>query len=99
VREKPNAGRTHVIRLTRSIECLDYAEEFAVRITRQSLVTEIDRASWVDWDQQGRLVFARDGKIFAGLMEDNGSLTEKQLIDFNQSKLEPLPAPEWATKW
>src|SRR5262249_8501963 len=39
VREKPNTGRTHVIRLTRSIEYLDYAEEFAVRTTRQSLVT------------------------------------------------------------
>src|SRR5215831_1314687 len=99
VREKFNVGCTHVIRLTRSIECLDYAEEFGVRSTKQSVVTEIDRASWVDWDQQGRLVFARDGKIFAGSMEDNGALNEKQLFDFNQSKPEPLPAPECATKW
>jgi len=99
VREKFNVGRTHVIRLTRSIECLDYAEEFAVRSTKQSVVTEIDRASWVDWDQQGRLVFARGGKIFAGSMEDNGPLTEKQLIDFNQSKPGLLPDPKWATEW
>lgn len=31
VREKANPGGSYVIRLTRSIECLDYSEEFALR--------------------------------------------------------------------
>lgn len=99
MREKANPSRTHVIRLTRSIECLDYSEEFAVRNVKQSLVTEVDRASWMDWDQQGRLVFARHGKIFAASIKGDGQLTEEQLIDLNPSKPESLPAPEWATKW
>jgi hypothetical protein len=99
VREKANPGCTHVIRLTRSIECLDYSEEFAVRSVKQPFVREIDRASWADWDQRGRLVFARDGKIFAGSIKDNGHFTEERLIDLNPSKPTPLPAPEWAIKW
>lgn len=99
VREKVGPGRKHAIRLTRSIEHLDYSEEFAVRPVKQSLMTEIARASWADWDQQGRLVFARDGKIFAASIRDNESLAEDLLIDLNQSRPEPLAPPEWATKW
>lgn len=99
VREKINPGHTHAIRLTRSIERLDYSEEFAIRNVRQPVVTVIDRASWVDWDQQGRLVFARDGGIFAASIKVNGYLTEERLIDLNLSKPEPVPTPEWATKW
>lgn len=87
------------MRLTRSIECLDYSEEFAALDSRQSLIAMIQRASWADWDQQDRLVFARDGKIFAGLLDDSGRLIEKELMDFNLSKPESLAAPEWAKKW
>jgi hypothetical protein len=62
-------------------------------------MTEIERASWADWDQQGRLVFARDGKIFAASIKDSGNLAEDLLIDLNPSKPKPLAPPEWATKW
>ncbi len=100
VREKTNPNRTHVIQLTRSIECLDYSEDFALRSVKQFLVANIARASWVDWDQQGRLVFARDGKIFAAAIKgDINNIVEKQLVDLNPSKPKPLPPPEWATKW
>jgi hypothetical protein len=99
VREKTNLSRTHVIRLTRSIECLDYSEDFAVRDMKQFLVANIAKASWADWDQQGRLVFARDGKIFAASINRDSDLIETLLIDLNPSKPEPVPPPEWATKW
>ncbi len=33
-------------------------------VSEKGSVTNIERARWVDWDQQGRLVFARDGRIF-----------------------------------
>jgi hypothetical protein len=99
VREKAGPNRTYVIRLTRSIERLDYSEEFELRHVNGSLVTKIDRASWADWDQQGRLVFARDGKIFAASIKDSGNLVEDLLIDLNPSKPKQLAPPEWATKW
>ncbi len=99
VREKLSPNQTHVIRLTRSIECLDYSEEFAVRTVKDSLVKNIEKTSWADWDQQGRLVLARDGKIFAVSIKDSGQLTEDLLIDLNPSNPEPLQPPEWAAKW
>jgi hypothetical protein len=100
VREKTNPNGTHVIQLTRSIECLDYSEDFALRSVKQFLVANIARASWVGWDQQGRLVFAWDGKTFAAAIKgDINNIVEKQLVDLNPSKPKPLPPPEWATKW
>jgi hypothetical protein len=99
LREKANPSHPHVIQLTRSIERLDYSEVFAVRNVKQSFVTNLERASWADWDQQGRLAFARDGKILAASIKDTGRLEEKLLIDLNPSKPKPQPPPEWATKW
>jgi hypothetical protein len=99
IREKVDADGSQVIRLMRSIEVLDYAEEFVVTKSGQSDVTELCRASWADWDQQGRLVFARDGKIFAGRLGDDGQLIERELTDLNSSKPEPVSAPDWAARW
>jgi hypothetical protein len=99
IREKVGPDGTHAIRFTRSIEHLDYSEEFAVRHLKKFFMTEIDRASWADWDQQGRLVFARDGKIFAASIGDKGNLVEDLLVDLNPAKPEPHAPPEWATKW
>ena len=99
VSEKTNPSLTHVIQLTRSLECLDYSEDFALRSVKQFLVANIARASWADWDQQGRLVFARDGKIFAASIKGDSKIVEKQLVDLNPSKPKPIPPPEWTRKW
>ena len=99
IREKLGPDRQHVIRLTRSIEGLDYAEEFALRNVKSLAVNAIERASWVDWDQQGRLVFARDGKIFAGEISSNCRMREKLIADLNPNKPESRAPPEWAARW
>lgn len=99
IREKRNPKGSQAIQLTRSIESLDYSEEFAIAMSGQSETTPIERASWVDWDQQGRLVFARDGKIFAGRVDEKGQLVERELTDLNSSKPVPVPPPDWASKW
>ena len=99
IREKLGPDCEHVIRLTRSIERLDYAEEFALRNVKSLAMNTIERASWVDWDQQGRLVFARDGKIFAGEISSNCRMREKLIADLNPNKPESKAPPEWATRW
>jgi hypothetical protein len=99
VRERTSRDGKHILRLTRSVECLDYAEEFSGRSAERARLFEIERADWADWDQHGRLVFARDGKIFAASIKQSGELFEKLLIDLNSSKPEPLTPPVWATKW
>jgi hypothetical protein len=55
-------------------------------------------ASWADFDQQGRLVLAREGKLFAASLE-KGDLQLTELADFNPNKFEPVEAPDWAQKW
>jgi len=99
IREKPSPRRTQMIRLVRSIEGLDYSEEFAVVVRGRSGLASIDRASWADWDQQGRLVFARDGKIFAGRVDEDGNLVDRELTDLNASKPKGVAPPDWAAEW
>lgn len=99
VRERPSRNRKFILRLTRSISRLDYAEEFSVRHDGDAHPIALPRASWADWDHKGRLVFCRDGKVFAARPDDNGSWDEMELADFNSSKPRPLPPPPEATKW
>ncbi len=56
-------------------------------------------AAWADWDQRGRLVFARDGRLFALPAEDIGHNEPWELADLNGHKPEPMEAPEWAKVW
>lgn len=65
VREKRNPIGPQFLLLTRSISFLDYSEHFAIRYAQNSAWIGIERASWADWDSRGRLVFARDGKLYA----------------------------------
>jgi hypothetical protein len=55
-------------------------------------------ATWADFDQQGRLVLAREGKLFSGTLQ-NGDLQLTELADFNANKPDLQPAPDWAQKW
>lgn len=59
----------------------------------------IENADWADWDQQGRLVFARNGKQFAGEFDGEGGLAERELADFNADMFEARQAPAWAREW
>jgi hypothetical protein len=70
-----------------------------VGLAANSPVITIERACWADWDQQGRLVFARDGKIFAARIVDGGSIVERELADLNFSKPSPIAPPPWAKEW
>jgi hypothetical protein len=59
----------------------------------------IDHACWADWDQRGRLVFTRHGKVFAGEFDAQGRMTPRELADFNADTFEPREAPAWAREW
>jgi hypothetical protein len=54
--------------------------------------------TWADFDHQGRLVFASEGKLFSGTLR-NGKVVLTQLADFNDSKPRAVKAPAWATRW
>lgn len=99
IRHKISPDRKFLIQLIRSIEGLDYSEEFSVGVATNSPPKAIERASWADWDQQGRLVFARDGKVYSAQMGERGDIFERELADFTSSKPTAVPSPLWATNW
>ncbi len=74
------------------------AYEYSVRDDRKNLTVPIEGATWADWDRNGRLVFVREGQLFA--VEPDMSITDAKLLrDFNDQKPEPMEAPDWAKQW
>jgi hypothetical protein len=59
---------------------------------------DLDGADWADFDQQGRLVFAQNGKLFAAARVGQEWQTQ-ELADLRENKFEEVVAPEWAQIW
>ena len=55
-------------------------------------------ATWTEWDQRGRLIFARDGQLHATSAAEPGGAAA-MLADFNDQRPYELPAPDWARTW
>jgi len=95
IREKarPIGGDTLVMTLH-----LDkFARRYKFRL-RETRLPALNGAEWADWDQRGRLAFARDGKLVVA--EKAGERwTVRGLADFNAQKPEAMVAPAWATEW
>lgn len=60
--------------------------------------TLLDEASWADWDQRGRLVFAKGSHLFASDSIEN-PLEVKMIADFYANTPIHVEAPRWATHW
>lgn len=58
----------------------------------------LEGANWADWDQRGRVVYARDGQVFAQAVDEVGHFA-RPLADFNDQTFESIAAPDWATRW
>jgi hypothetical protein len=82
-------------------EYLRDSREYQYIIINKSTNTEYDLSniSWADFDQRGRLVLAKDGKLLSGTLNETGELDLKELADFNMNKPESIATPKWATKW
>jgi len=73
-------------------------DEFAIEEVATSQRTSITDATWAEWDQQGRLVFARAGQIYAWRLDDH-QVEETMLVDLNGQRFYRLAAPAWAQEW
>jgi hypothetical protein len=71
-----------------------YAIEYAVSAEPGGPEAELGRATWADWDQRGRLIIARDGRLLQ--WQPSGFTV---IADFNDQTPDPQPAPAWATDW
>jgi len=99
-RDRPTDG----IKLRRTLERIDfevaggpYIESFVLAL-KDGSESPLKGANWADWDQKGRLVFARDGRLFMSKVSTE-SILEVQLINLNRNKPEPIETPDWAKRW
>ena len=58
----------------------------------------VEGTTWIDWDHRGRLVFAREGSLYAA-EAPFGPAAARLLADFNANAPEPVEAPAWARRW
>jgi hypothetical protein len=54
--------------------------------------------TWAEWDQAGRLVYAREGKLLAGDLV-TGTLAETVIADLDGDRFNRRESPAWATEW
>jgi hypothetical protein len=62
-------------------------QKFILVDRRTSQKFDLTKTTWADVDQQGRLVLAKEGKLFSGVVSD-GELALTELADFNANKPE-----------
>lgn len=92
---RPSRRQPHQLQLAFDHQVARYSLTGA---TTQPAVDEVlVGASWADWDHDGRLVFARDGKLFRLRGEHPAQV---QLVaDFHDRRPDRITAPAWARTW
>jgi hypothetical protein len=92
-RARPSGGATLVQRA--SAASTPFARVTAYAVDVGSSRTELGDATWADWDQRGRLVLARDGRLIEVALDGS----ERVIEDFNGQTPDPQPSPAWARRW
>jgi hypothetical protein len=72
---------------------------FVLKDKNTNMKIPISGAVWADWDHAGRLVYAKEGKLFEGNLREAGQIHSTELADFNAHKPEPKETPNWAKEW
>jgi hypothetical protein len=59
----------------------------------------LEETTWEDWDQRGRLVFARAGKLFASADAEGHPLEVHEIADLNENTPSAVIAPYRGKQW
>lgn len=112
--ERPQPSRTEAageLKLERRLVAVGvrdgpwYDERFAVLAPDGASLRDLGRCDWADWQSNGDLLIARDGKLHrlpaaaAAIASADGLAGECQLIDLAPMRFEPREAPPWARSW
>ena len=95
---KPNPHGPQALVLTTNTRDYKTREVYAVE-DNTGARKALTGAEWADWDHQGRLVFARAGKILAQDSNAIGREPPQELIDLTGNTFEAIEAPAWAKSW
>lgn len=74
---------------------LSYPNDYHYELEKRGKITPMEQVDWADYDQRGRLVYAKGGTLWARL--ENGD--HRQLADFTDRTFRKLPPPPDALKW
>ena len=99
--ERRHPSRPLTLHMMHSFENLQiaggrYVVEYSVSSETGEGEQVIGQATWADWDQRGRLVFARQGKLLHWQLESG---TPEEIADFNGQEPDPQPASPEAASW
>jgi hypothetical protein len=98
IRERPSPDGHSLLRMRMTIRRFTAVYEFAHRAAGGEM-TPIEGAEWADWDQRGRIVFVRQGKVFVAKPSSVQEAQAQELADFNAQEPAPFESPEWARHW
>ena len=98
IRRRQNPHGLQELTMTTTVSDYKDQDRFSVRYADGEELP-LEDAEWADWDQQGRLIFARNGKIYALAADAIGQAPPEELIDLNGNQPEPMEAPDWAKVW
>jgi len=96
-RVHPNARLAIV--LERRLDGLRYRELFELEVPSGRGRFDLDGVEWADWDQAGRLVFLRAGKVWAAPVKGSEIAEPSGLIDLTADRHAPRETPHWAKVW
>lgn len=95
---KPNATGKFI--LTMKLDAIDmtafggpFLLNFGLTRMGDGKRSDLGRATWADWDHRGRLVLTKQGKLFAGKVNDDLEVSFAELADFNSAKPVELESP------
>jgi hypothetical protein len=63
-----------------------------------AIIIDLGLADWADWDNDGSLLFAREGCLYRQSALKSGACDAALLHDFNDHKFKAIEPPSWATK-
>ena len=81
-----------------------YVTEYSVVNTKTEGNLNLGRTEWADWDQNGDLVYSKEGKLFRIKQNTCNEISYDldaavELADFSDMTFEEKSAPKWAAKW
>lgn len=98
VRVRRHPAKPFHIELTRRIDRLAYTERFRVVGASGEALLAQEGFEWVEWDQRGRLVVLRAGRILIARDGAAGLILE-ELVDLNPQEPRSIPPSDWSREW
>jgi hypothetical protein len=99
VRERVHPKGYYTIVASRRIEGYASKETFQVEGARGPVPLALQRPSWVDWDQRGRLVALHGGGVWAAKVTRSEIGEFSRVADLTNHRFENRKTPPWALEW